>query len=139
MSLPTDLDELGGAERRQVDRFLAVLEREGVPEGYVARQRATWWALKPSDPAPIVVSSMARRPPVFVRNLVAASHLNTVYGLYPLGPMTDEQLDRLAQELRAAVTVKDGRFLAGGLAKFEPSDFARIKLPDVRLDVTIDH
>lgn len=133
LSLPADLGELDSAERDQAKRFIDGLERAGISDGYVARQRTPWWALKPHPSAPILVSSMARQVPVFVRNLVGAAHLNIVYGLHPHEPMSDEQLDRLAQELRVAARITDGRFLAGGLAKFEPSDFARIKVPDVRL------
>lgn len=42
-----------------------------------------------------------------------------------------EQLDRLAATLRQAATTDEGRMYAGRLAKFEPSDMQRIKVPRI--------
>ena len=43
--------------------------------------------------------------------------------------MTDAVLDRLADHLRAAVTLAQGRTYAGGLVKFEPREMERIPVP----------
>jgi len=58
-----------------------------------------------------------------------ARHINIAHGLYPREEMTDAVLDRLADHLRAAVTLAQGRTYAGGLVKFEPREMERIPVP----------
>ena len=43
--------------------------------------------------------------------------------------MSDVLLDRLADRLRAEVTLAQGRTYAGGLVKFEPREMERIPVP----------
>jgi hypothetical protein len=64
---------------------------------------------------------MARRPPVFIRNIAGARLLNIAHGLYPLVPMSDVDLDSACFALNRASSLSDGRVYAGGLTKFEPS------------------
>ena len=79
--------------------------------------------------APILATYMARRPPAFVRNDAGARHINIAHGLYPRERMSDVLLDRLADRLRAEVTLAQGRTYAGGLVKFEPREMERIPVP----------
>jgi hypothetical protein len=73
---------------------------------------------------------MARRPPVFVRNLVEARHINIAHGLYPRDPGMDAPLlDQLALWLSRTVTSASGRTYAGGLTKFEPGEMERLLVP----------
>jgi len=95
----------------------------------VARHRSPWWRVRQPDPAPILASYMARRPPAFVRNLAAARHVNIAHGLYPRDPLPPAALDGLAAYLRSSVTAGQGRLYAGGLAKFEPGDMERLLVP----------
>ena len=71
-------------------------------------------------PAPILATYMARRPPVFVRNLGDARHINIAHGIYPRERLSLKALDRLAAALRETATTAHGRTYAGGLTKFEP-------------------
>jgi hypothetical protein len=80
-------------------------------------------------PAPILCTYMARRAPVFVRNLCGARHINIAHGLYPRQPMPAATLDALAAWLRANVAQSAGRTYAGGLTKFEPKELERIAMP----------
>ncbi len=83
--------------------------------------------------APIQATYMARRPPVFVRNLGKARHLNIAHGLYPREKIPARTLDQLAAYLRESVTLDLGRTYAGGLTKFEPKEMERLLVPDLVL------
>ena len=83
------------------------------------------------EPAPILATYMARRPPAFVRNAAEARHINIAHGIYPREPFPDSALDRLAEALRKAVRPEMGRTYAGGLVKFEPREMERIPVPSI--------
>lgn len=129
IDLPEDLDVLDADGRELVERFLRSARRAGAANGYIARHRKPWWSVKLRDPAPILATYMARRPPTFVRNLAAARNLNTVHGIYPTEPLSNEALCRLTKSLRECATLAGGRMYAGGLTKFEPSEMAQIMVP----------
>jgi adenine-specific DNA-methyltransferase len=130
ISLPVDLDTLAKTDLQIVRRFLREVQRRNVHCGYIASTRKAWWSVQLRDPAPILATYMARRPPAFVRNDVAARHINIAHGLYPRQPIEPAILDRLAAHLRTAVTVAQGRTYAGGLTKFEPKEMERLTVPD---------
>jgi len=130
IDLPADLDMFDEADRLLIDRFLRSAERGGVRSGYIARNRKPWWAVGLRDPAPILATYMARRPPTFVRNLARAHNVNVVHGIYPREAMSAAALDALAAALRAAAPSAVGRTYAGGLVKFEPSEMGRIPVPE---------
>lgn len=129
IDLPADLDTFDSADRARIDRFLRTARRRGIPSGYIARHRSPWWSVRLREPAPILATYMARRPPAFVRNTAAVRHVNVAHGIYPREPMTAPTLDALATALRAAAPAAIGRTYAGGLVKFEPSEMARIYVP----------
>jgi hypothetical protein len=129
IDLPADLDRLDARDRRAVDRFLRAARSMGAHEGFVAKNRRAWWSVGLREPAPILATYMARRPPAFVRNLAGARHINIAHGLYPRAPMTDAALDALARYLGRATSVNDGRTYAGGLTKFEPREMERLLVP----------
>lgn len=129
VDLPVDLGVLDDDEREQVDRFLREARARGVHEGYIASNRRAWWSVGLRAAAPILATYMARRPPAFVRNDAGARHINIAHGLYPRERMSDVLLDRLADRLRAEVTLAQGRTYAGGLVKFEPREMERIPVP----------
>lgn len=135
IDLPSDLAELSPEEREAVEAFLAYAIAQGAHEGYIARNRRDWWSVGLRAPAPILATYMARRPPAFVRNLVAARHINIAHGLYPREPMSDLALDELARFLNAHVSTADGRTYAGGLTKFEPREMERLLVPRPELIV----
>jgi hypothetical protein len=131
VSLPSDLDVLDGEERRPVERFLKAAKRLGVHEGYVARSRPAWWSVGLREPAPILATYMARRPPAIVQNLAGARHINIAHGIYPRGQLSASMINRLAEAIRSSVHLGQGRAYAGGLIKFEPGEFERILIPNV--------
>ena len=131
IDLPHDLDQLDAADRRKIDRFLKIAKQNAVHEGYVAKNRRTWWSVGLKAPAPILATYMARRPPAFVRNEVAARHINIAHGVYPRQPMSDEELGALAKYLSTSVAMGQGRTYAGGLTKFEPKEMERLTIPDL--------
>lgn len=130
IDLPIDLDVLTGDERRQVDRFLAYAQARGAADSYIARHRRAWWAVGLRNPAPILATYMARRPPVFVLNEAQARHLNIAHGLYPREPLDDATLRGFALYLSRTTTQAQGRTYAGGLTKFEPREMERLLIPD---------
>jgi hypothetical protein len=129
VDIPTDLDIFEADERKRVERFLRAAKRKGAHRGYIAKHRKPWWAVGLRDPAPILATYMARRPPIFIRNLGEARHLNIAHGLYPRQALSAESLDRLAAYLRESVTLDLGRTYAGGLTKFEPKEMERLPVP----------
>lgn len=133
IDLPVDLDSLTVDDRRQVDRFLTKARSLGAHTGYIARSRKAWWAVQLRDPAPILATYMARRPPAFVLNRAAARHINIAHGIYPREPMTDSMLSALSTYLSTKTRVAEGRTYAGGLTKFEPREMERLLVPSPAL------
>ena len=129
IDLPANLDELDPEERRGVEALLQSARTAGVADGYVARNRRAWWSVGLREPAPILATYMARRPPAFVRNVAGAHHINIAHGIYPRAPLPDRALDRLTAALRDAAQLELGRTYAGGLVKFEPREMERIPVP----------
>lgn len=131
VNLPTDLDVLTAEERAPVERFIRKAKRQGVDQGYIASHRPAWWSVGLREPAPILATYMARRPPAIVRNLADARHINIAHGFYPRQPLSEPTLARLASVVRSSIHVGQGRTYAGGLTKFEPCEFERILIPNV--------
>ncbi|MXW61518.1 MAG: class I SAM-dependent methyltransferase [Acidimicrobiaceae bacterium] len=129
IDLPPDLDVFDGNDRKRVDEFLRAACSAGVADGYTARHRRPWWSVRLRDPAPILATYMARRPPTFVRNVVGARNLNNVHGLYPLKSLSEAALCRLVGVLRDQASVSGGRTYSGGLTKFEPKEMEQIMVP----------
>jgi adenine-specific DNA-methyltransferase len=130
IDLLSDLAVFEGADGRRVTRFLRAARREGAHDGYIARTRRAWWSVGLREPAPILATYMARRPPAFTRNLAGVRHINIAHGLYPRAELSEDVLARLVRGLRASVSVHDGRTYAGGLTKFEPREMERLLVPD---------
>lgn len=130
IDIPVELDVLTGEDRKTVDRFLKWAREAGGADGYIAAKRKAWWSVGLRTPAPILATYMARRPPVFVRNLVSARHLNIAHGLYPREPLAPAVLSKLAEYLSQSVRIEDGRTYAGGLTKFEPREMERLLVPN---------
>ena len=129
IDLPTDLTEIDDGVRAAVERFLERAEQMGARERYVARHRRSWWSVGLREPAPILATYMARRPPAFVLNSASVRHLNVAHGLYPREPLSEPVLVELVKWLRKSATVHGGRVYAGGLTKFEPREMERIPVP----------
>lgn len=136
IDLPVDLSELTKTERIAVECFLAWAKRAGADQSYVALHRRAWWSVGYKEPAAILCTYMARRPPHFVRNAARVRHINIAHGLYPREPIIATVLDRVARILRGLATLEGGRVYAGGLVKFEPKELERMPIP--RLDLMHD-
>jgi adenine-specific DNA-methyltransferase len=133
IDLPIDLDTFDSEERAEIDAFLLFARRQGAHLGYVAANRKAWWSVGLKEPAPILATYMARRPPAFVRNQARARHINIAHGLYPRGHMSDVALSALADHLSNQTSLHDGRTYAGGLTKFEPREMERLLVPDLKV------
>ena len=131
VDLPADLGDFTDEERRQIQQFLRWARRMGAKSSYIARHRRAWWSVNLRDPAPILSTYMARRPPAFVRNLCGARHLNIAHGIYPRDPLPAPVLDVLSAWLQDNVCLSAGRTYAGGLTKFEPKELERIPIPSL--------
>lgn len=133
IDLPVDLDVFDDDDRRAIDKYLCRAQRAGAHEGYVARHRKAWYSVGLREPAPILATYMARRPPVFVRNLREARHINVAHGLYPREMLSAVALRELASYLSQRTTQSQGRTYAGGLTKFEPKEMERLIVPTPEL------
>ncbi len=133
IDLPVELDRLDASEREEVDQFLSFAKRGGAHLGYIAANRKAWWSVGLKEPAPILATYMARRPPAFVRNQALARHINIAHGLYPRQHMSDAMLDALAIYLSHQISLVDGRTYSGGLTKFEPREMERLLVPDPKV------
>jgi adenine-specific DNA-methyltransferase len=132
IDLPSDLDTLDSEERRAVEAFINVAQRLCADKGYIAQHRRPWWSVALREPAPILATYMARRPPAFVRNQAGARHINIAHGIYPRERLSESALAALAAHLAGSVGVESGRTYAGGLTKFEPREMERLLVPDLR-------
>jgi hypothetical protein len=137
VDLPADLDALDADERRAIEKFLAWARRQGANQSYIARHRRPWWSVALREPAPILVTYMARRAPVFVHNRAKARHINIAHGLYPRERMAEREVEAIVAYLRDNAGTEGGRVYAGGLVKFEPREVEPIMIP--RLDHVADH
>jgi hypothetical protein len=133
IDLPGELDDFDSAEKKAIDRFLKIAEQGGARQSYTAINRKVWWSVGLRKPAPILATYMARRAPAFVRNRVAARHINIAHGLYPREPLSDAVLDKLVNYLATQVSIIHGRTYAGGLTKFEPREMERLPVPEPRV------
>jgi len=129
VSLPADLSGFDATVLDRIQDFLSWAKSQGAHRSYIAQHRRPWWRVNMPRPAPILMTYMARRPPVFVRNLCGARIINIAHGLYPRIPLTDEDLDRVTHWLNANVCTSSGRTYAGGLTKFEPREVMRLRIP----------
>lgn len=127
--LPVDIDVLDGEQREAADRIIERARRLGADRSYVARQRKAWFAVGMREPPAAFVSYMGRRPPVFSANPQRVSFLNIAHGLYPRQAIAMADLNRMLDHLNVHTPLYSGRVYGGGMAKFEPSDVARLRLP----------
>lgn len=129
IDLPADLDIFEKDERRAIEKFLRYAREKGAHDGFTAKHRRAWWSVGLREPAPILATYMARRPPAFVRNRASARHINIAHGLYPREPLSERVLRRLAAYLSHGISLSQGRVYAGGLTKFEPKEMERLLVP----------
>ena len=130
VDLPEDLGVFEEAELNAVRRFMDWAENLGAKDSYIAKHRKAWWSVGLREPAPILATYMARRPPTFVLNLAEARHLNIAHGIYPREPLDNDLLMRLVKFLRSNSPTSGGRVYSGGLTKFEPGEMERIAIPE---------
>jgi hypothetical protein len=122
---------------------------QGVPQRYLCRHRALWYAQEHRPPAPLLCTYMGRRsdrgrPFRFILNWSAATAANVYLLLYPrpalaramacdptLLPRIWSALNRLPVD----VLLQEGRVYGGGLHKLEPRELAR--LPLAALDLAL--
>lgn len=130
VSIPKCLEDVEGEERGSVETFLRWAQSMGASETYIAKHRKPWWHVSLKDPAPIVMTYMGRRPPVFALNKGGARLINVAHGLYPVQDIKPDRLVRLVGWLNQNVKIDSGRIYAGGLAKFEPGEAMRIPIPE---------
>jgi hypothetical protein len=133
IDLPSDLGQFAPEQMKHINTFLAYARAKGADSGFIARNRKAWWSVGLRKPAPILATYMARRPPVFVRNLADARHINVAHGLYPRAYLGNEELNALATYLSRSISTADGRTYAGGLTKFEPREMERLLVPTPEL------
>ena len=112
-----------------IDSFLSWAQTQRADQGYIARRRKAWWSVGLKDPAPILCTYMARRPPQFTLNICNARHINIAHGLYPREDLSLAALVALVAWLNTHVGIAAGRTYAGGLTKFEPKEVERLRIP----------
>src|SRR5690606_29160086 len=76
VDLPHDLDQFNHDEQLRIEQFLAWAKEGGAHTSYTARHRKAWWSVGLKEPAPILCTYMARRPPQFTLNTCNARHIN---------------------------------------------------------------
>ena len=128
-ALPAELDAVPPEHREAVTRFLARAKTMGADQTYIARHRKPWYAVDMRAPPAAFVSYMGRRPPVFRANPWGASFINIAHGLYARQPMSVDTLARVLHHMNNNTELHAGRMYGGGMAKFEPGDIARLRLP----------
>ena len=137
IDLPVDLSKIPAQKRDAIKEFLKRAEKMGAMANFTAKHRRAWWSVGLREPAPVLATYMARRPPAFVLNKVKARHLNIAHGLYPREPLAENLLRELVQYLRDTPMMGRGRVYSGGLTKFEPREMERIPIPSPTILVQI--
>ena len=137
IDLPVDLSKIPAQKRDAIKEFLKRAEKMGAMANFTAKHRRAWWSVGLREPAPVLATYMARRPPAFVLNKVKARHLNIAHGLYPREPLAENLLRELVQYLRNTPMMERGRVYSGGLTKFEPREMERIPIPSPTILVQI--
>jgi tRNA1(Val) A37 N6-methylase TrmN6 len=123
-------DRMTAADRRSLNRYIADGEAAQIHKRYVPSHRNPWWRPQVLPPPPIVATYMARQAPAFALNPDGLVFLNVIHGLYPLRPLSDEQMRLLAEALtRLREGYRgEGRTYQGGLEKFEPREMELLPL-----------
>jgi adenine-specific DNA-methyltransferase len=129
VNFPRDLDTLSDEHREMAQAFIERARLAGADQGYIARHRKPWFALDMRLPPAAFVSYMGRRPPVFSANPSRLSFVNIAHGLYPREAMAHSVLQAILDHLNTSTDIFSGRVYGGGMAKFEPSDVARLRVP----------
>lgn len=129
VDIPAELDAFSRGERQRIATFLKWAREQGGDQSYVAQHRKAWWSVGLKDPAPILCTYMARRPPQFTVNACGARNINVAHGLYPRGPIPPDVMERIVAWLNKNINVEAGRTYAGGLTKFEPKEMERLRIP----------
>ncbi|MBX3331723.1 MAG: N-6 DNA methylase [Nitrospira sp.] len=129
VDLPNDFSRFLAQERERIESFMVWAQSQGAKDSYIATHRRPWWRVNLRAPAPILMTYMARRAPVFVRNTCEARILNIAHGLYPLIPLCEADLTLIIRWLNANVRLGGGRTYAGGLTKFEPGEVMKLPIP----------
>ena len=133
VDLPTDLSGFSDHEQIEIYRFVSWAVEVGACESAVAKDRRSWWSVGLREPAPILATYMARRPPAFVLNPGKARHINIAHGLYPREVLGTPILKALVSFLRQSATTQGGRVYSGGLTKFEPREMERLPIPGPKM------
>ena len=130
IDIPIDLDELERHERTLVDSFLQKAKAMGAHIGYVATNRRAWWSVSLREPAPILATYMARRPPAFVQNKAHARHINIAHGLYPREPLGECVLKALVSYLSRWTNCSQGRNVRGRFDKIRAAGDGAVADPE---------
>lgn len=129
VDLPNDFSRFSAQDRKRIETFMTWAQTQGAKDSYIAAHRRPWWRVNLRASAPILMTYMARRAPVFVRNVCGARILNIAHGLYPRILLSESDLTLIIRWLNANVRLDGGRTYAGGLTKFEPGEVMRLPIP----------
>jgi predicted RNA methylase len=123
-------DRMTAADRRALNKYIEAGEAAGLHMRYVPSHRTPWWKPQVLPAPPIVATYMARQAPAFALNPDGLVFLNVIHGLYPMRPLSDEQLRLLVDALtRLREGYRgEGRTYQGGLEKFEPREMELLTL-----------
>jgi predicted RNA methylase len=107
---------------------------ERVKDRYLCGVRSPWWLVELPEPAPVVSTYMARRPPAFVLNPDKLAVLNIGHYLWPRMEGTDLKGIVQALNKQQGRLMGQGRVYQGGLEKFEPHEMAALEI-DLPIDL----
>lgn len=122
------------AEERDLARYVARGEEQGVDRRYLPAHRTPWYSVERKDAAPIWVSSACRNGMKFVRNRAGIASLSTFHGIFMKEPFRQDADLLFACLLTPTVQgLLEGerKELGGGLHKFQPNDLNRAMVPDL--------
>ncbi|MFI8524881.1 hypothetical protein ACIGB8_10560 [Promicromonospora sukumoe] len=121
---------------QSVDDYLTAAEHAGVPDGYLCRQRRTWFDLRSEVHKPdVIIGPVSSAEFRFVENRAGAAITNNLYGLtWRSGNSSEEQRRRILEWLRSAegqdVLRRSARTQGGGVKKLEPRALKDLPIPD---------
>ena len=115
----------------EVCAYLSHGALRGAADGFLASQRANWFALQDLPAAPLLLLPMTKHVFRVVRNIKGMKHTNSLYGLYPHSDEVD--VDEAARWLRSASGQQALRRVArrygAGMLKLEPRAVGSTRVP----------